>query len=74
MTAEDRIRRAEEAERLLKNDVLTQAFAETVAEIRARFYGQPWEEERARLAWGANAAVEELRGVLRRYVARGRAE
>ena len=74
MTNEDRHRRADEAERLLRNEVLIAAFAETVAEIRARFYGQAWDEQRARVAWGANSAVEELRQVLRRYVAQGRAE
>lgn len=69
MTPEDKLRRGEEAARLLKNEVLAAAFAETVNEIRGEFYKGEFNEQSARAAHAANGSLEALRLKLKLYVA-----
>lgn len=73
MTPEEKARRGEKAERLLKDDVLTQAFADTVEKHRSDFFGQDFDADRAKAAHMATRTLEALRDTLRRYAGEARA-
>jgi hypothetical protein len=74
MTPAEKIRRGEEAERLLANETFAAAFTETAQDARAKFFGQDYDDDRAKVAWAVNAALDDFRERLRRYVGEKNAE